>query len=258
MYQTINISLNKAECAIKCKDELEALSFAVLIKLTFVSSVVQSATIRRCKDIFGIGSSRISRVISNSLKYGYITKNNNELVALPVKEENSFNIKLRLLSKTYSKSSSRYTLNEIMDIIRDSVLLNHIKKQNDCENTFRLTDNPKTSKGFKVAKKRINRMSHTNKAFIGLSMTKISKLLMVSRWKARRLLNELLALGLIEKNERYIQLPFNVSDLTNGLREWFKETGCFGYLYRDNGRVCCRVSNSYKYKGNQIQWVGSF
>lgn len=258
MIQTLYISLPKAERALNSKEELEALSFAVLIKLTFTTSEVQSATVRRCKEIFGIGSTRMSRVINNSIKYGYVVRIGNNLKALPVKEENAFNIKLRFECKTFSRSEERYTLNEIMDIIRDSVLLNHIKKQNACENTFRLTDNPKTSKGLKAAQKRIKRMSHTSKAFIGLSMTKIAKLLVVSKWKARRLLSKMLSDGLITKIERSIKVPFNPSDLCCHLREWFKESGFFGYLYRGTDGVYCKISNSYSCDCDLIQWKRSF
>ena len=258
MKQTILLSLPKAERALNSKEELEALSFAVLIKLTFTTSEVQSATVRRCKEIFGIGSTRMSRVINNSIKYGYVVRIGNNLKALPVKEENAFNIKLRFECKTFSRSEERYSLNEIMDIIRDSVFLNHIKKQNACENTFRLTDNPKTCKGFKAAQKRIKRMSHTSKAFVGLSMTKIANLLSVSKWKARKLLSKLLSCGFIEKIERSIKVPFNPSELSNRLREWFQESGYFGYLYRGKDGVYCRVSNSYSYNCDVIQWKKSF
>lgn len=257
MIQTLYLSLPKAERALSSKEELEALSFAVLIKLTFVTSEVQSATVRRCKELFGIGSTRASRVINNSIKYGYVIKQGDILKALPVKEEKAFNIRLRFQCKTFSRSKERYTLNHIMDIIRDSVLLNHIKKQNACEDTFNLSDNPKTDKCLKAARKKLKRMSHTSKAFIGLSMTKISKILRVSRWKARKLIYRLLASSLIDKKERSIKLPFSASDLSSNLREWFKESGFFGYIYRGTDGLYCRVSNSYSYCGDSIQWKKS-
>lgn len=255
MKQTILLSLPKAERALSSKDELEALSFAILIKLTFTSSEIQSATVRRCKEIFGIGTSRMTRVINNSIKYGYVVREGNNLKALKVKEEKVYNIKLEFTSKSYSRSNERYSLSQIMDIIRNSVLLNHIKKQNNCEDTFDIADNPVNSKTYRKAKKRIKRMSHTKSAFKGLSINRISTLLRVSKNKVRILLNRLLNNGLIEKSTNSIKTPFSENDLCSTLREWFQETGNFGYLYRGVDGVYCRVSNSYTYSCDLIKWL---
>ena len=153
MKQTLYLNIGLAEQAINDKRFIEALAFSVLVKLTFVSSRIQSATVSKCKDLFGIGSTRMCRIINSGIEYGLLKRDNKDLVATSLKREKSYHIRLDFECKTYSRTKAlmsdrpkserspivcQYSLKDIIDIIRKSVLLNHISKQSDCEDTINI------------------------------------------------------------------------------------------------------------------------
>ena len=78
------LSINIAEDAVADENKLEALAFSMLIKTKFVSSVFKDATVRRCNKVFGMGSTRSNRLINNGLKYGYLMRSGNDIIATKI------------------------------------------------------------------------------------------------------------------------------------------------------------------------------
>ena len=111
-----------AEEAVADKEKLEALAFAVFIKTKFVSSVFNDATIRRCNKVFGMGSTKSSRLINNGLKYGYLIRSGKDIIATKIRDKG-------LNNKLFFNPDAVYSMSHLMDKIRETVLLNKIKKQ---------------------------------------------------------------------------------------------------------------------------------
>lgn len=269
MKQTLYLNIGLAEQAINDKRFIEALAFSVLVKLTFVSSRIQSATVSKCKDLFGIGSTRMCRIINSGIEYGLLKRDNKDLVATSLKREKSYHIRLDFECKTYSRTKAlmsdrpkserspivcQYSLKDIIDIIRKSVLLNHISKQSDCEDTINIAKgNAKSINQLRKARKKCKRMLRTDNAFTGLSRKRIMDITKVCKAKAKRLIDGLCLSGLVSRVEQSVRVCLNYSDFSPKMaNSFYKETGLNGYLYRSGSEIRLRVSNRYVYSCDLI------
>ena len=128
--QFIYIGMNECIAAVRDKDRLEALAFALMVKLTFVDSVIKSTTMRQLSRIFRLGNKRLSRVLKNALRYFYIVKEGNTYYVPSLKQRGSFNKRLEYDFATFSTTEdgrSAYTLNRLMKDIRKTVWKNHLR-----------------------------------------------------------------------------------------------------------------------------------
>lgn len=258
MKQRLYLSTVVANEAIQSKDRVEALAFSMLIKLTFVSSNVQSATVARCKSIFRMGSTKMSRVIRNSLKFGYTKKIGDNLIALPFKGSKNYCLKLdfKFLTASFTgENVCQYSIKDLVRIIKQSVLLNHIRKSNDCADTYNNSSNPKNHAVLAKAKRKLKRMQCDKPYGECLSIRRIMALTNTKRTNARKLVGSLVVKGLIEKVEHSVKTNINPLDFVKSVNEWFKETGQSGYLYRKGKDVYCRFSNIYKYNSDVITYI---
>lgn len=269
MKQTLYLNIGLAEQAVNDKQLIEVLAFSVLVKLTFVSSRIQSATVSKCKDLFGIGSTRMCRIINNGISHGLLKRDGRDLVATSLKREQSYHIRLDFECKTYSRTRAlindkpkserepivcQYSLKDIIDIIRKSVLLNHISKQSDCEDTINIAKgNTKSVNQLRKARKKCKRMLHTDNAFTGLSRKRIMDITKVCKNKAKHLIDDLCKNGLVKRVEQSVRVFLNYSDFSPKLaNSFFRETGLNGYLYRSGSEIRLRVSNKYVYSCDLI------
>lgn len=269
MKQTLYLDIRLAEQAVNDKQLIESLAFSVLVKLTFVSSRVQSATINKCKDLFQIGSTRMCRIINNGIEYGLLKRDGKDLVATSLKREKSYHIRLDFECKTYSRTKAlmngkpkseqepvvcQYSLKDIIDIIRKSVLLNHISKQSDCEDTINIAKgNTKSVKQLRRARKKCKRMLRTNNAFTGLSRKRIMDITKVCKAKAKQFIDSLCSSGLVSRIEQSVRVCVNYSDFSRDVaNSFYKETGLTGYLYKSGSEIRLRVSNKYVYSCDLI------
>lgn len=258
MKQRLYLSIKVANEAIQSKERIEALAFSMLIKLTFVSSNVQSASVARCKAIFGMGSTKMSRIIKNAIKFGYIKRNGRDLIAMPFKGSKNYCVKLDFSCLTASFTGvnvCQYSIKDLIRIIKQSVLLNHIRKTNDCADTFKNSSNPKNKSVLAKAKRKIKRMQ-CNK-FYGecLSIQRVMSITNTKRTNARNLISDLASKGLVDKSEYSVKTNISPLDFVKSVNEWFKETGQSGYLYRGNDGIYCRLANIYKYNSDVITYV---
>lgn len=256
MKQTLRLSVKLAGEAVQSKDEIEALAFAMLVKLTFVSSRIQSATISRLKDIFHIGGTRMSRILKNGVKHGFLTRDGADLVVNALYEHDAYHVCLNFECKTWSRSGGcRYKLNEIIDIIRKSVLLNHISKQTECVDTIYKANDPSDLKEYKRASKRCKRMLEASPvAYAGLSNARIMQVTRTRRAKAKKLIRALVGSGLVLMKEVTVKTGITLENFCREANEFLRESGCGGYLFRGADGVYCRLSNVYQYNCNLIRY----
>ncbi|MGJ7024999.1 hypothetical protein [Petrimonas sulfuriphila] len=235
----IYLNTEIAKDAIRSKDRLEALSFAILVKDKFTSSMVNNATIRSCKELFKIGSTRTSRIIKNGLEYGYLRREKGALIANKIKAK-GYNVKIELDGNN---------LNSVMDIVRKSVLLNHIKVQNRITDTFQSASNPKFLKEYKSARKRVVRgmTGLTDYGHYGTSTARVMEVTNTKRTKARAIVGSLVLSGKLIVKHRAQKTMINPDDFYNGFAEHQKSLGCPGYLFLYKGEIWQKVSNKYIY-----------
>jgi hypothetical protein len=252
MNQRLYLSMPLSNNSIRF-DELECLAFAIQIKLTFVNSTVNSPSIRRLRDVFHIGSDRIRRILNKGLERHYISYDDNgNLIANPIKEDGAYHITLDFKSKTMGQtheSDCKYRIKTIIDIIRKSVLINHINKQKECDVTFQ-----KASLSKKASRK-YNCKCHTEAVYRGLSNKRIQSITGVKRAKAKKLIRSLVYSDVITCEKKAIKTNIDPNDFKNTTNKWFRESGFTGYLFHWEKSIYCRVSNIYSLNSNIIKYV---
>ena len=261
MKRTINISISSASDALANKDKLEGYCFALMLKTAFVNSEFYNPTISNIKKVFHLGTDKSRRVLSNGIKYGYIVKTQKGIKANISKPSNeyafSLTFKLRALNNKRG-GHCYYTIKEIESLVRRIVLVNHINKQTDCLNQFKVMDGEaQSTKQLRNAKKRIAKMSN-GKAYDGLSLNRISKIIKGSYYLSRKAVNVLVNDGIVSKKMRIEETSVPTCennpndreinrDFAKNANTYFKEIGECGYLYYDSnkGKIMCRLSDSY-------------
>lgn len=250
MVKKLYLSIELAQESIQSKDRLEALAFNIMIKHKYTSSTVNNATIRKCKETFGIGSTRMSRIIKNGLEYGFLKRFGNHLIAQKIKSD-GLNCLIEFEDRDYS-------LTEIMDIIRNSVLLNHIRKKTFVSDTIRKARDPKNQQELRAANKRKKRMPNLDEnSSVGLSNKRIAQITNTKLYRAKKLIRNLVASKKVAKKEIIVDTTIKPEEFTNGFREWYKSTGLRGYMLFDAKRhvVCCQLSNQYTYACDNIRMI---
>jgi hypothetical protein len=249
----IYISIDLAKRAIEDKDFLESLAFNVLIKWKYTSSTINNATVRRCKGLFGMGSTRICRIIKNGLEYGLLERFGNHIIAKKIKKEEGFNAVLEF------ESDKEYRISEVIDMIRNTVLLDHIRKQTFVVDTLRKAREPRNLKEYRAAKKILKRMPHLteqNYSF-GLSNRRIMEVTNVKRYRAKILIRKLVANGKVKAKEVIRETAIKPEAFTKDFRKWCKSTEMRGFLFlrKQDNVICCQLSNCYQYNCDDIQWI---
>lgn len=244
-YIYLNIELAKK--AVKDNHCLEALAFNILIKKTYTSSMVNNATIRGCKDKFHIGTTRMSRIIKNGIEYGLLKRVDNSIVATKIKGK-GLNCKLEFEDRDY-------TLSEVIDMIRNSLVLDHIRKQTYVVDTVRMAREPENNAMRKAGAMRMKKksMSTVKKAYKTLSNQRIMKLANVKRYRASILTKKLLCSGRITKNSTIVEMDIDPKNFTADFIRWRKNSDARGSLFSYKGKIYCKLANSYKYSCDAIR-----
>ena len=257
----IYLSIDLAKRAIQDKYYLEALAFNILIKKEFVSSSLHCATVRGCRERFGFGMNKMSRILRNGQAYGLLRvdtiPSGKILVATKIKGK-GYNVRLDFEDR-------EYRLSEVIDMIRNSVLLNHIKIQNLVSDTIKDAENPSSMKMQREAKKKLKRMAVNKNRRLpnGLSNKRIVEITNTNLYRAKILIRKLVASGKVIKEEVIKPTGIKQDFYYTDFEKWRKKTGGFGYLFwrkeRDEyGRVIgsqlyVRTSNKYIYNCDAIK-----
>lgn len=258
-YIWLSIDLTKQ--AIQNKNHLEALAFNVLIKKEYVSSSVHNATVRGCRERFGFGMNKMSRILRNGQAYGLLridkSPSGKILVATKIRS-NGYNIRLDFEDR-------EYRLSEIIDMIRNSVLLNHIKVQNLVTDTLKSAENPSSMKMQRWAKKKLKRMAVDPKKRMpdGLSNARIAEITNSNLYRAKILIRKLVDSGKVIMEEVVKPTGIKHDYYYKDFEKWRKKTGGFGYLFwrkekDEYGRtigyeLCARTANRYIYNCDAIK-----
>lgn len=256
MERRVYISIPLALEAKKDKYAFEAYCFAVLVKLHYVSSVINNATIRNIKSKFGMGSTKLQRAINNGIRLGYIKRIGGNIIATSVKTYRAYNAKLDAENGRLTKIS------DIAKFIEEAIILNHIKKQNDCEDTLILTEAAKNVKVLRRAKKKIKFMLRRGKLNKGLSINATMKAANVKRTRAKQIRRLLENKGLVSKQYRnyIIRNAETYGFDVRKANEVMWEKGLTGFLFRGydsmgEQAVFFHASNIYRYKCDLIAYV---
>lgn len=258
---------------------MESLAFAMMVKLTFVNSRIKDATVKRCKEIFGIGSARMCRIIKNGIQYGYIRREGNTIIANSLKSEKSYHFhndfEALTASRTKNKSQNedkdksdkkdevqcKYKLKDVIALIHEAVLLNHISKQSECSDTINTLQDPKTLKQFKKAKKWQGRMRLCkDKACERLSNKRIMDITHTSLYHSRNIIRSIVRKRWALKRDVIIPTEIDKDNFEKSANMWFKKYGVSGYLFKFfDGRIndyiiACNASRMYRYNCQLISF----
>ena len=249
--QHIWFSLNLAQEAIASKERLEALAFCVSVKAMFVSSTLKTSDITKVMDKFHIDHIKAKRILSNAKKFGYIRINKHTITILKLKEKFAFNIKLSVEDK-----SIYYNLNNVKKFIQQSILLNHIKKQNKVEDSQLIACSYKdkkypTKKDTVLYNEAMKNLKHyaidQNKQFYGLSYNRIASLLNITKNKAIELVSMLVSGGAMSKKVCKKELVCSKIDSSDIAFEFFKAKFNNAFVFvTKNGAIYKQESNCYR------------
>ena len=257
MKRSIHLSVGEAARAVRSKEALEGLAFAVMIKMAFRSSRVNNPTNRNLMSIFRMGSAKTARVLKNALDNGYVRRDGKTIVARPVKADGDFTCKFSFDVPTDGECPMR--IKAVIDGIRAAIVLNHVKKQNKCGNTFNALTTGRDEDGNyisyrrqKSAYRRFTRMSLTHSFHDGLSNGRIMQLTNTKRYTERKLLGLMLKSGVILRRECIEETGIDPANFCKQASEYMREIGYGGYFFRRGGKIVCQRTNIYRYNCDLI------
>lgn len=218
MKKILYIDMNELADAIKSKDRFEALAFSVCVKLNFQNSIIYNISIRNLKAFFGIGQTRLSRILKNAKEYGYIQEKYGKLSACKLKSEKALNYRLVFDFNTYklaNKGKSVFRLKDIMDCLRKHVVLNYVNQQNFKENINKTLSSrdadycnlKKYRKAVKLRNKKYMNLKKSNDyvKHNAINRYKFARVANCSKTKVKRLIDEMCADKMIERTTSMVE-----------------------------------------------------
>lgn len=258
MKRSIYISISEASFAVRSKERLEGLAFAVMVKMAFRSSRVNNPTNRNLMRIFHMGSAKTARVLKNALDGGYVRRDGKSIVACPVKAAGDYTCRFSFDVPTNGECPMRIA--DVIRGIRASIVLNHVKKQNDCGNTYKALTTGFDEDGRRIPYGRLKRMYRRTSSMLpsqsfrrGLSNGRIMQLTNTKRYSERKLMGALLANGVLRKDEQLEETGINPANFCSLAPLYMKEIGFGGYFFRKGGKILCQRTNIYKYSCDLIR-----
>ena len=198
----------------------------------------------------------MSRILSNGLKYGYLRREGNLIIANSIHSK-KFNVSIER-KYTYSTTKTiSHDLRSLIDLIRKSVLLNHISKQTACSDTFLKRDCPEDVSEYRKARHKIKKTScRTNSACVGLSNRRISEITHTKLYRAKRLIHSLVSDNLVTVNRRAVKTDINPNGFNRETaNRWNKESGHSGYFFGWKGAIYQRITNEYRLSSSLIHYL---
>lgn len=247
----INIQLATLGECIK-NNNLEALAFAVLIKQKFVSSSLhyskkrwnKTNTRALCK-MFKISQSKLQQVTSNGLKLGLLRKDNDCIIANPLREYNTLRVKIPFAKRFY-------TLKDVVRVLRNAWATYYISRVNFVEYKVNMhkggVDSVKSKSEYKALKKDIAPIYDSIRGFSSnISYETIANECNITRLEAIRVINTLEAKGTITKEKNIAVKPYLPQGSLNLLNE-LKGQFFFNSVNKRTGELVTLVQypNSYK------------
>ena len=204
------LSLNILEEAVQSKSRLEALAFCMQVKGVYSSSALHYTRARGDRShleavcrVFSIGKVKLSRLIKNGLKYGYLRQEGDLIIANKITAKD---YKININIESYNKANDNI---RIQKMLQKAFIVNHIRKVEYVAHTFirargRITD----LKQLKSRKKNIARwekelercgVKKNSKVSGRISYETLAGKCNITRQRAILLVNELIEEGIISK-----------------------------------------------------------
>lgn len=205
----------------------------------------------------------------NGIKYGHLKREGSTIIANSLKSEKSYHFHSDFESLTASRTERgekgevqcKYKLKDIIALIREAVLLNHISKQSECSDTINNLQDPKTQKQLKKAQKWQGRMRlNKDKSCERLSNKRIMEITHTSLYYSRKTIRSIVGKEWALKREVIIPTSIRPEDFMRSANLYFKKNNISGYLFRFydsriNGYIiACNVSRIYRYNCNLISF----
>jgi hypothetical protein len=203
----LRIPIKTAELAISAgSHEFECFAFAVLVKLTYGSSCIHNATVRRCKALFGIGSTKMSRILRHGVENGYLRREGNNIIANPLEVEKKgimalYNMPLRNVGKI-KNHKCQYTLRDVQNRLRQIVLINLVRLNRSIQDAEIVVKDARTISQYRRSVKLLKRVPETKESVLqGLSAQRAAENMHVSKSKARQLIADVVERGLLTRKD---------------------------------------------------------
>lgn len=204
MKRILNISTGLLDEAIQDKYRLESLAFAMQLKGVFISGALHNRNQSDLKALFRMGNDKLTRLINNGLKFGYLRQEGDVLIATPIRDEKR-HIKLKLSS--FNKVNSNLS---IQKSLRKAYIVNHIRIIENLSHTFIGAEGETTPDNMRNRKKFQKQLSSYgvrvgSKVTGRLSYIRIAEILSISKRSAIQLINELVKEGVISKEYVFVE-----------------------------------------------------
>lgn len=240
------------------KERIDALAFALLIKQAYVDSIVRDATQRKLKDLFGMGSDKLKKVINDGIEFGFLRWNGKKLIANKLHGEKALSIILKgdwFVEAKNKNKKNKLTLIGVRSIIEMAIFVNQVNMQSNCADTHNRATSGQTVKQVRNAKQGESRMLHGqfNENFTGLSNIRVQQLIGRKKKKALSTIKAAISHGLVSKQVR--EKFFGVVDESYDslARKVLREMNVFVSVQL--GYAVLRFSNEYSYLSDIISYA---
>ena len=239
-------------------DRIDALAFAIMIKKERNNSLIMNASQRNLKKIFHMGADTLKRVIDTGLKYGFLRKEGNNLIANKICENKKLGYLVRrtlFLEAKYKNNCGHLTLSSVRSIIEEAIIVNQVSMQQSCADTHVRATAGRTIGSIRYARKRESRMLNDKYCdnYTGLSNRRIQQLIGRKHGKAVKVVKNAISHKLISKRVR--EQEFQVPGETYGpvMRAMMQGTNVIVWVQAHSARI--RLSNEYRCIGRNINIV---
>jgi hypothetical protein len=286
MNRKIYIGISELECARRDKDYLEALTFVVMLKQTFVSSFVKDSRIGNLKSILGTGNTKTCRMLNNAIAFGLAKKEGKGLSVGKISgKEYAYHFYTLTEPMSFRLSEKRkciMSFHQVKVMLEKLIIENHIQKQNNCCDTIFYSVNPVSNKQRRSSQARVKRMcggrvvENTDR----LSYERIGSLVGVSRSTAKKIVKSMVKAHTLKVSQNYelvcddAEWSIGGSHSDESLRlcakhyaEFFKEQGYKGYpVLRWNKEtgvsthisLYAQYANSYRVVKSRVTYLSGY
>lgn len=240
------------------RDRIDALAFAIMVKQERRNSLILNASQRNLKRIFHIGADTLRRVVEDGLKWGFLRKEGNNLIANKICENKKLGYLVKrvlFLEAKYKKNRNHLTLSSVRSIVEEAILVNQVSMQQSCADTHIRATSGITVGSIRNARKRESRMLNDEYCddYTGLSNWRIQQLIGRKHGKAVKVVKTAIRHKLISKRVR--EKEFNIPGETYGpvMRAMMQGTNVIVWVQMRSARI--RLSNEYCCISNNINIV---
>lgn len=246
MKRTIYISRDIVKDAILSNDKLEALAFALQIKMAYISSMVNKENITDIMSSFHMGHIKLSRLMCNAEKFGYTRNLNGYIIANKLHAKKQIKFKIEVTQKLHKHI-------DIVKLIQKLAMLDHINKVDFINNTLiQATDTKNDYKSRKCAVKKLYKyVSTIPTEKIRLSYARLAQVCNINKNNAILLMKDLVKSGVVSKTHTFIKTNLKIS-IGNNYQYQYNNSYNRGYLRKIDGLFHIQLSNVYSINNSGI------